>query len=55
MGKHGQEPQGKKLKDTPFSCVDHMMRMDAAQVQHRYRLSWPSFNKLLGLVLEDGT
>ena len=55
VGKHGQAPQGKKLKDTPFSCVDHMTRMDEAspELKHRYSLSWPSFNKLLGL-LEDG-
>ena len=53
MGKNGQGPQGKKLKGTPFSWVDHVMRLSESQFKRRYRLSWPSFNKLLRLLDDD--
>ena len=52
-GKRGQGPQGKKLKGTPFSWVDHVIRLTESQFKRRYRLSWPAFNKLLGLLDED--
>ena len=36
-----------------FSWADHVARLTESQFKRRYRLTWPSFNKLLGLVNSD--
>ena len=52
-------PQGKKHKDaTPFSWAEHLARVTAgprgqANFKRRYRLTVPSFNKLLGILKPD--
>ena len=51
----GQGPQGKKMAVREFSWGDHVARLTEAQFKRRYRLTWPSFNKLLGLVSADLT
>jgi hypothetical protein len=46
-------PQGKKMAVQAFSWADHVHRMTEAQFKRRYRLTWVSFNKLLGKVTAD--
>ena len=52
-GSNGQGPQGKKSRLSPFSWKDHMARLSPADFKRRYRLSWPSFKELLGLLKDD--
>ena len=49
----GQGPQGKKLPVRHFSWADHVARLNEAQFKRRYRLTWPSFNKLLRKIDAD--
>ena len=46
-------PQGKKMAVRAFLWADHVQRLTEAQFKRRYRLTWASFNKLLGKVTAD--
>ena len=49
----GQGPPGQKRRVQLFSWPDHVARLTEAQFKRRYRLTWPSFNKLLGILKAD--
>ena len=51
--KGGQGPQGKKQHVLPFSWDAHVLRLTEQEFKRRYRLPWPSFNKLLHKLSAD--
>ena len=54
LARGGQGPSGKKrVPGEAFSWSDHVHRLTEDQFKRRYRLSWPSFCKLLRLLDED--